>query len=482
QIKAMTDAELEKKASDYLQSINYKSPKMEFAVPQEHSDGLYQCDAPFNIPSGLVPGVKHKIDKEVKAGHWKEVPRSNALWISPAFAKGKGRQIQEGEYCGYEEARILIDLRRLNSLVEVPEHYHLGNANVETFMRTVNNDSCWFSCIDIDSAFESLEVTEEGSNLLCFNIMGKVYKSTVALQGFSYSAMCWTYHLRHGLQAALGANFTDMCAIFVDDILVFGKTYDQCMARRRVICAVLRALKKKISTKTPATVTTHIDCVGLEWSSDGVKLNKENEATLRTALTTTPKSGAQLRRLLGSVNFAQGAFPYLEKRSDLSSAKKTLFALVDVKPFRLTQEGRQALAVLANAYGNAPLALHSYGNLISGVNTCWTLIFDASEDAVGGALYRCKGSTSDIDTEDLKDPAKSSLVGVFSKALDVHQRGWAVYEKEIYSVLTGMRKWYRLLVATTKPTTKGDPMAVPKILILTDSMVCMYRWRDFKLP
>ncbi|KAF4647770.1 hypothetical protein FOL46_003775, partial [Perkinsus olseni] len=118
QIKAMTDAELEKKASDYLQSINYKSPKMEFAVPQEHSDGLYQCDAPFNIPSGLVPGVKHKIDKEVKAGHWKEVPRSNALWISPAFAKGKGRQIQEGEYCGYEEARILIDLRRLNSLVE----------------------------------------------------------------------------------------------------------------------------------------------------------------------------------------------------------------------------------------------------------------------------------------------------------------------------------------------------------------------------
>ncbi|KAF4721662.1 hypothetical protein FOZ62_008093, partial [Perkinsus olseni] len=363
-----------------------------------------------------------------------------------------------------------------------PEHYHLGNANVETFMRTIDNDSCWFSCIDIDSAFESLEVTEEGSNLLCFNIMGKVYKSMVALQGFSYSAMCWTYHLRHGLQAALGANFTDMCAIFVDDILVFGKTYDQCMARRRVICAVLRALKKKISTKTPATVTTHIDCVGLEWSSDGVKLNKENEATLRTALTTTPKSGAQLRRLLGSVNFAQGAFPYLEKRSDLSSAKKTLFALVDVKPFRLTQEGRQALAVLANAYGNAPLALHSYGNLISGVNTCWTLIFDASEDAVGGALYRCKGSTSDIDTEDLKDPAKSSLVGVFSKALDVHQRGWAVYEKEIYSVLTGMRKWYRLLVATTKPTTKGNPMAVPKILILTDSMVCMYRWRDFKLP
>ncbi|KAF4647034.1 hypothetical protein FOL47_005203, partial [Perkinsus chesapeaki] len=160
-IMAMSDSELVDKAKVYLQSINYEPPPMEFKVPPEHSDGLYQCDAPFNVPSGLTNGVKYKIEKEVKAGHWQLVGRSNDLWISPAFAKGKGRPIKDGPYAGSEEARILIDLRRLNTLVEVPEHYHLGNANVETFTRKINSNSCWFSCIDIDSAFESLPVTEE---------------------------------------------------------------------------------------------------------------------------------------------------------------------------------------------------------------------------------------------------------------------------------------------------------------------------------
>ncbi|KAF4647347.1 hypothetical protein FOL47_004712, partial [Perkinsus chesapeaki] len=237
-------------------------------------------------------------------------------------------------------------------------------------------------------AFESLPVTEEGSRLFCFNLMGNIYQSKVALQGFSYSAMCWTYHLRHGLQAALGSHYDEICAVFVDDILVYGSSYRQCLARRRVICAVLTALGKKISTKTPSTITPTIECVGLSWSSNGISLSESNADTLRTALSTVPKSGAQLRRLLGSINFAQSAFPTLTKRSDLSSAKKTLYALVDAKPFKISEEGHRALQLLAKSFKNEPLALHAYTDLVDGYDKCWALIFDSSDDAIGGALYR----------------------------------------------------------------------------------------------
>ncbi|EER09855.1 gag/pol/env polyprotein, putative [Perkinsus marinus ATCC 50983] len=464
-----------------LADIGYVAPVLDFDIPESYRKTPYQCQAPYNIPAKLVPGVHDKIRKEVLAGHWEEVAPTASMWISPCFAKAKGRLIEEGPAKGEEAVRLLVDLRRLNTMVDIPDYFRDDGLSAAEFVRQVDQSARYFTTVDVEAAFESIPAAPRAQDLMCFAIGGRVYRSKVALQGLGLSPLLWQYHIRHGLQTLLGESYREYCAIFMDDILIWGDTADQCERRRKVVVAAINALGKRVSSKCGPSIGASAVCIGLEFSARGIRLSDESIARLKSALAQTPTSGSHLRRILGSINYARSAFQF-DRLAGFGETLKVLTPLVNKKPFKISPEAEDALKRLSESIVNAPLGLHSYKDLICGEASSWVVTVDASDLAIGAALFRYNGPSQEVSMEDLKDPEKAVLVGALSRALSGDEVKLMIYEKEMLALMAAMQKWGKLFIATTRPRSPRESQSEAKILVLTDNTISLSRWTTYRLP
>ncbi|KAF4655684.1 hypothetical protein FOL47_009330 [Perkinsus chesapeaki] len=469
-----------------LKDINYEAPVLDFSIPEALAKSPFQCSAPYGVPSGLWPGTMKRVNEELEMGNWVQTKLGPEQWVSACFPKSKGRTYTDDRGIDREEVRLLIDLRRLNSVICIPHYYRVDGQSKEVFLREVPETSRYFCTVDVSNAFSTIRVSERSSNLLCLRLGDAYYRSLVALQGLSISPLYWRFHLRHGLVTILGPEVLEYTAIFVDDILIYAPTRELCEHRRRLICCALWALDKQISSKVPAEVREYADCIGFRWSQGGVVMTEHNEAKLRRALSANPSSAPHLRRVIGSIKYASTAFRKLERFCDYATIMKTLHQTECTKPFHFSEEAKQALVKLSEAVTLAPMALHSYRDLVDGETRCWVIVADASDVACGAGLYRVTGQAKAITPDILQDASRSSLVSVTSKVLSQHELRWQIYEKEVFSVLHAVQTWYRLLVSTTRPIScpglASDFDDKAKILVMTDSMICLHRWSTYEIP
>ncbi|KAF4679171.1 hypothetical protein FOZ60_015397 [Perkinsus olseni] len=457
-------------------------PALDFEL--RHGTTPYQSPSSWNVPADLVESTHRTIDREIESGHWVELDPSNLegdAWVSNAFVKPKGRL--DGD--GYQEIRVLIDLRKLNQSVDVPSHLKDGPLlpNPEDFVRNIPKGTTHYSLVDISSAFHGCRLSARASKYLTFWLCGRLIRSLTCSQGLALSALYWGRHLWSSFELIFTYWWHRWLSIFVDDLLIRGPTEARTRLRRRLVSGALIAMKKDISQKVPDTVDTKADVVGLHFEGGAYRLSDANLAKLVTAMETVPKNGEELRRLCGTLNWSISAFETTHF-NDFAKEMKVLNGLVHAKPFRWEDSGGlEALENLKKIMKPRNLALHGMDDLVNGDSSghVWVVHSDASDVAVGAGLFRAVAGNFYKKGADIDDRMRGSvLVSLFSKALSSSSLNWMTFEKECYALYLAARKWLPLFISTTRNSRLNSHRKLgPPVAFLTDSSTALKHWSTF---
>ena len=168
-------------------------------------------------PNTLPLSQSEKIEEAINCLKTKKVislcnaePRE---FISPIFTLNK----KDGNI------RLILNLKKLNDSVE---YHHFKMDNIYTVLKLVSRD-CWMSSLDLKDAYYSVPIHPESQSFLKFYYNGNLYKFQVFPNGLSSCPRRFTKLLKPVL-ATLRLE-GHVIVIYIDDLLVIGTTYEQCV-------------------------------------------------------------------------------------------------------------------------------------------------------------------------------------------------------------------------------------------------------------
>ncbi|KAF4649283.1 hypothetical protein FOZ61_001492, partial [Perkinsus olseni] len=277
-LKKATDHEIEAFCLKQLEGRELPSLSFELK-PGTHP---YQADRSYTVPSGLRDATNRAIDSEIAKGHWYELDENSLepdAWVSPAFVKKKDRT--EGDQ---PVVRVLVDLRLLNAAIQIDQHLREGQLipNQDRFIRSIPRCTC--------------------------QLNGRLIRSRTCSQGLGLSALFWGRHLDTALSYVYGGHWKRWMALFVDDFLVHAETEGRCRLRRRLVEIALKCMRKEVSDKVPSCISPTVTAIGLFFEGPFYRVSDANLEKLKSLFYHQPKNSTEVKRLIGSINWASTAF------------------------------------------------------------------------------------------------------------------------------------------------------------------------------
>ena len=92
----------------------------------------------------------------------------------------------------------------------------------------------------------------------------------------------------------------EVCLVYIDDILVYTKTFEQHIEALRAVLERLKAVNLKLKWKKCKLFQTEVTFLGHVVGADGIR--PDPEKTKAIAEMQRPKNGSEVRRFLGLVN------------------------------------------------------------------------------------------------------------------------------------------------------------------------------------
>ncbi len=168
------------------------------------------------------------------------------------------------------------------------------------------------------------------------------------------------------------------CLCYLDDVLIFSKNIKEHEKHLREVLNVFRKSQLFANLKKCALYQKKVTFLGHDISSDGVEMEFDKVAAIRT--WPTPKNLTELRGFLGLASFY---------RQHCKSFSKLAVPLTDMlkkdRLFNWTEESTKAFEALNDALSSAPLLIVPDPNLDYEMST------DASGFAIGAVLSQDQG-------------------------------------------------------------------------------------------
>lgn len=253
----------------------------------------------FKIDTGDSPPIKGKRFRRTPAEQvliQQEVQKlidANLVEISDTVYESPILIVQKG---GNRGIRIVQDFRALNAVTRqgqfcLPDFQEIVN---EIGSRKVS----WFSNLDLRSAFWQASLAPEDrhkTGFVCPNI-GPVHWRVMA-QGLSGASA----HCQRLLMLATRGLVPDVLQIFIDDLLVYGRTQEEMMNNLDLVFDRLRKAKLKISADKCHFGLQRIRFLGHIFSSNGLEIDPKKYDIVRNfPIPTTPR---RVKGFLGLTGF-----------------------------------------------------------------------------------------------------------------------------------------------------------------------------------
>jgi len=195
--------------------------------------------------------------------------------------------------------RLTVDLRKVNEFT-VPMVYPLPHP--DSFGAAVVGKR-YFGKLDLFNGYWQLPLHPDSQRYFCIQTDKSVYRSHRLIQG-SRNA---TGPFQATMVKVLGDLVGKACLVFVDDILVFGKTEREFVANWIAILRALNAVGLKVNAKKTLFYAEEVLFCGKLYSSEGVRFNPAFvEAVTKMA---KPETAAELRTYIASANWMRAGIP-----------------------------------------------------------------------------------------------------------------------------------------------------------------------------
>ena len=372
--------------------------------------------------------VVTELDKMLKAGI---IEPSESPWASPIVLVRK----KDGS------TRFCIDYRKLNDVTK-KDAYPLPH--IEDALSTLAG-SKYFCTLDLASGYWQVELSDDAKPKTAFCTRQGLFQFNVLPFGLSNAPATF----ERLMELVLKGLTWRQCVVYIDDIIVFGETFEDTLGRLTEVFNRLRSANLKLKPKKcflfkPSTLYLGFQVSGNGVSPDPAKL----EAVKQWSRPCTVKG---VRSFLGFANYHRKFIPnYADMSEPLSRLTRKS------EPFIWGETQQHAFDSLKQALTSAPVLVHPRreGEFI--------LDTDASLTGIGGALYQVQDG-------------EERVIGYSSKLLSRTQRNYCTTKRELLAVVR-MVDYFRHYLWGTEFRIRTDHSSLRWLLNFKDADGMLARW------
>lgn len=370
---------------------------------------------PIRQPVRRIPPFRRDEARRLLAEMLKKdvIQKSSSPWASPIVLVGK----KDGSI------RFCVDYRKVNGVTR-KDAYPLPR--VDDTLDTLSG-SKWFSTLDLISGYWQVEVEEKDREKTAFCTPDGLFEFKVMPFGLCNAPA--TFQRLMDMVLA-GLQWTN-CLVYIDDIIVIGKTFLQHVQNLIQVFERLREAGLKLQPKKCCLCSQQVEFLGHIVSPEGVSTDPKKIE--KVANWPVPSSKRQVQQFLGLANY------YRRFVEDFAKIARPLHRLTEkTAEFKWDTDCQTAFEQIRLRLISAPILA------FPDLERPFTLDTDASDAGIGAVL-------SQRDDED----GSERVVAYASKSLSRAERHYCVTRKELLAVVYFIRH-FRPYLLGRKFTLRTD--------------------------
>lgn len=401
-----------------------------------------------NGPSVFKPRrLSRELEREVK-DHVQDlldkgvIRQSNSKWAAPIVCARK----KDGSL------RMAIDYRSLNSksytatLHPIPLIDDLLDRLAE---------AKYFAILDAKSGYHQMPLKQEDSEKTAFVVPWGHYefaeRTPFGLKGAGYS-------FQRMMSTLLGATNFEDALCYLDDVLVWGETWEVFMRRLRKVMDRVRSSGLALGAGKCKIGVEEVSYLGCSIKHGMVRISEQRVEQIRAI--DRPENVRGLRSALGAFSYVQRWIP------GLAELAKPLFNAITDKPYarlKWSEEMEKAFQAIKNMIAD------SVSLSLPHMDKKFTLVTDCSKYAAGAMLAQ----------EDGRMHGNLKPVAFFHHTLSKPEQNFSATERELLAVVLGVKKYRVYLGRGFNLITDHQALRWLKSLDPENETGRRGRWLDF---
>lgn len=359
---------------------------------------------PIKIPPRRVP-LKHKeiIDQEIdKMLKDDIIEPSDSPWSSPILL------------CLKKDLswRFCVDYRKINQVTK-KDAYPLPN--IDSSLDSLGGNQ-WFSTIDLASGYWQCLVDEKDRPKTAFSCHRGLFQFKVMPFGLCNAPSCF----ERLMEIVLKGYQWERCLCYIDDVIIFGRTFEQALENLELVFGRLRQANLKLKPKKCSFFQHQVLFLGHLISDQGIACDPSKIETVQN--WPVPKNVNEIRSFLGLAGYYRRFIPnFSEIASVLTNLTKK-----EIK-FNWTEKCQTSFNTLKEKLVTAPVLV--YPN----ENDQFILDTDASGHAIGAVLSQIQDG-------------EEKVIAYASKMLNNSQKKYCTTYRELLAVVTFVKYFRHYLI------------------------------------
>lgn len=206
---------------------------------------------PYWVPFKQHEIIKEEVDKMLEKGI---IHPSYSCWASPVVL------IPKKNNAGY---RFCVDFRKLNTLTK-RDSYPLPK--IDELIDSVN-EMVYFSCLDQSSGYWQIPLKEEDKEKSAFCTHSGLWEFNFLPFGVTNGPLTF----QRLMDLVLSGLSPEICMVYLDDILVFGRSFEEHLNRLKMVFDRIRSAGLKLGLPKCKFAMKEISYLGYFISSKGIK-------------------------------------------------------------------------------------------------------------------------------------------------------------------------------------------------------------------
>jgi hypothetical protein len=347
---------------------------------------------PRRFPRSKRQAAEDEIQRMLDMG---VIEPSDSPWASPVVLVTK----RDGSL------RFCVDYRHLN---EVTRKDSFPLPKIDDTLQALEG-SVWFSTLDLASGYWQVEMDPDDAPKTAFTTERGLWQFKVLPMGLCNAGATF----QRLMQMVFRGLDWRVLLIYLDDLIVHSKTFDEHLVRLREVFHRLQTAGLKLTPKKCRLFQRQVTFLGHVVSGAGI----QTDSTKTDAVTKwpTPKSVRDVRAFLGFCGY------YRRFVRGFAEIARPLHRLTEKNAeFRWTTECHNAMEALKKALSSTPLLAYpqDHGDFI--------LDTDASGTAIGAVLSQRQND-------------EERVILYYSRGLSKAERNYCVTRRELLAVLEAIK-------------------------------------------
>ena len=311
----------------------------------------------------------------------------------------------------------------------------------------------WFSCLDLQSGYWQIGMHPDDVEKTAFSYQRGLFEFDRMAFGLCNAPATFERMMEDMLRGLLGK----VCLVYLDDIIIFGKTTEEAMSNLGVVLDRIENYGLKLKPGKCKLFRRSVEYLGRIVSEDGVKANPGKIDAVMT--WSRPQSAKEVRSFIGFCSYYRDFIPgFAELVSPLQD-------LIILKPkssrgrygtFSWSEKAEKAFNALKLKFQETPVLRYPT------VEGRFILDTDASNTSIGAALSQMQ--------EGVEVP-----ISFASNTLSKTQRNYCTTKRELLAVVVYTRK-FRHYLCGGDFTIRTDHSSLKWLLNFKEAEGMMGRW------